>query len=358
MTRLLSLASFRQSPANAVSFGLVTAVVPVTLWDQAGANWAEVKGTLTLDRRPIAGAVLTANAYTLPQPTGSDGTFSFQQDQTQLDRTVIRVKDLSSATIDGQPLTDAQRSALQSAQDEVDIAFLIMLNGAATLKAGQSDQRLAGHATFVDKKTPAPRVMQSGYHLTGIVTDAQGKPMPSVHVSISDDEGETWALSGATGDDGVYTIRFFPDGNTSFSLRVAVGDNLLRSDTSVTFAAASSARVDLVTDAAKAQLRGVNADGSFAVQRVPGAEWIGYLVGLAEGDVPVSAALTWPDEKGAFTISVSSLRASAPLRFFQLRLRFFTDAAISPGGEVPSAIIPSKLDPRTPMNLPPDIKIT
>lgn len=126
----------------------------------------------------------------------------------------------------------------------------------------------------------------------------------------------------------------------------------------MTFAASSSARVDLVADVARAQLRGVNADGSFAVHSVPGAEWIGYLVGLAEGDVPVSAALTWPDEKGAFTVSVSSLRASAPVRFFQSRLRFFTDAAISPGGQVPSGIIPAKLDPRTPRDLPPDIKIT
>lgn len=355
MARLPRFAFIQQAAPAEVSFGLSTSIVPVTLWDRAGANRAQIPGTLTLSGRPVAGATLIANNYTLPVPTDAAGKFALPQDRTQPDRTVLRVKDPSAAMVGGQRLSDANRAALQAAQTEVDVAFVISLSGTPTLQAVQSGQPLTGRLTFSDKKTPVPTVQQSAYHLTGVVSDPQGKPLSGVYVSISDDEGETWSLSAATGDDGVYTLRFFPDGQTEYFIRAAVGANLYRSEPALAFAANSSAHVDIVVDESKAQLRGTNADGSFKTASEPGAEWIGYLVGLAQGDVPVPAALTWPDKQGAITIADPKPPTDAPVMFFQLRLRFFTAEAVAPGGPIPAAIIPAKLDPRTPMNLPPQL---
>lgn len=355
MARLPRIAFIQQAAPGDVSFGLATSIVPVALWDRAGANRIRIPGTLTLGGKPVAGAALVANAYTLPTPTDDAGKFTLSQDQTQPDRTVLRIKVLSGATVGGQKPSDADRAALQAAQAAVDVAFVISLSGSPTLKTVQAGQLLTGHLTFADKKTPVPVVQQSSYHLTGTVTDPQGKPLSGIYVSISDDEGETWSVSDATGDDGVYTLRFFPDGRTQYFIRAAVGANLYQSDQALAFGANSSARVDVVVDTKKAQLRGTNADGSFKTTSEPGAEWIGYLAGLAQGDVPVPATVTWPDEHGAFTISGAKPSTSAPVTFFQLRLRFFTAASVKPGGMVAAGIIPDKLDARTPMDLPPTL---
>ena len=231
----------------------------------------------------------------------------------------------------------------------IETAFPITLDGTPAAAPGAT---ISGRITFAESDLPGPRVVLWGYELSGMVRDESGAPLTQAHVSISDDEGETWAVSGATGDDGAYTLRFFPGAGAAYSVRVSSGGTLMESTESVPFGGDTSAGLDLVA-MSSGLVVGTGPDGAFEVTDVAGAEYVGYLVGVAIGDAPVAAALTWPDDNGAFTVTLPDQLPAGDLGFFQSRLRFFTAETIAPGGPVPADIVPATLDDFSPRDLPP-----
>lgn len=353
---LLRFAGFRsQTDQPAVDFGIADPVVPVTLWERGGGNRYEVNGTLTVGDQPVAGAILLANTYTLPEPTAEDGSFTLHRDKTVLERTILKVKDLASATIAGDPVSDAEREALLAAEFTVETAYVLTLDGEPTLTVGAPNQTIRGTLTFSDGVTPIPPVNLWGYQLSGVLYDENDQPIEGAYVSIRDDEGETWSLSGRTGADGRYTLRFYPLGGSEFIVRAAIGLDAYQSEEAILFDDETSAVVDVKLDLTNGRLIGTGPDGAFEVEDVPGAEYVGYMAGLAVGNKPIQAETTWPDETGAFSITISSLETTETLSFFQARLRFFTTSEVHPGGVIAEGIIPETLDPLTPEELPPFI---
>lgn len=344
--------------ADPVDFGIDDPIVPVELWSRTSTNHYEVTGTLTVNGSPVVGAVLKANDYTLPAPTDESGAFTVKGDKTVLDRAIITVKDLANASVDGQPLSGPDADALLAAQATVESAFLMTLDDTPALTVGASDQVISGTLLFADGETPVPALKLWGYELSGTVLDTAGQPLEGVYVSIRDDEGETWSLSDVTGPDGMYALRFYPLGGSTFTIRVAQGNDSFQSDHDLAFDDETSAKVDLVLDTGMAMLTGTGPDGEFEITDVPGAEYVGYMAGLAAGDTPIDAAITWPDETGRFTITIPQLETDAPLSFYQARLRFFSTMAMEPGSDIEPDIIPATLDPRIPSGLPPVITPT
>ena len=341
---------FVRQTASQVDFGLERALIPVTLWDRNGANQFRVNGRLTLGGTPVAGARIGLDTYTLPTPTAEDGGFTLQGDQTVLSRLRLHVADASEATVGGAAIAAADADALTQQATVIETAFPITLDGSPAAAPGAT---ISGRITFAESDLPGPRVVLWGYELSGSVQDESGAPLTGAHVSISDDEGETWAVSGATGDDGAYTLRFYPGAGAAYSVRVSTGATLLESAESVPFGGDTSAQLDLIAMTSMGMVTGTAADGGFDVTPMPGAEYVGYLVGIAAGDTPVAAALTWPDDNGAFTVTLPDQLPDGDLGFFQSRLRFFTAEAIAPGGPVPADVIPATLDDLTPRDLPP-----
>jgi hypothetical protein len=343
-----------QASVEAVSFGIEDPIVPVQLWSGGTVNRFQIDGKLTMDGDPVSGAVLKANQYTLPAPTGPDGGFSVRRDQTVVDRTLLTVSDLSGATINGKPLTTDQMTVLKAAEFAIETAFPIALTGNLTLTRGQRNAVIEGIALFADGSTPIPPVALWGYTLSGTIFDTDGNPLPHVYASVSDDEGETWAVSNETGDDGKYQLRFFPQGDgATFTVRIAYGGDVAASEEEVTFASESSTEMDLVLDESMAMVMGTGTNGAFEQTTVPGAEYVGYLVGLAIGDTPVPSTITWPDEQGTFTVTIPSVDFTEPASFFQERVRFFSKHENLPGSDVEAEIVPEKLDIRTPRMIPP-----
>jgi hypothetical protein len=345
-----------QSSAETVSFGIDDPIVPVQIWNGGTVNRFQLDGALTIGGVPVAGAVLKANQYTLPQPTGDDGSFSVRRDQTVVDRTLLTIADLSEATADGKPLTNAQKSALSAAEFAIETAFTIALTGNLTLTKGQKNAVIEGVALFGDGSTPIPPVALWGYTLSGTIVDTNGKPLPHVYASVSDDEGETWAVSNETGDDGRYQLRFFPQGDAAtFTVRVAYGNEVAASESEITFASEASTELDLVLDESMGMVMGTGANGAFEQTTVPGAEYVGYLVGLAVGETPVESTITWPDDTGAFSVTIPSVDFTEPASFFQERVRFFSKHENVPGSDVEPEIVPKTLDARTPRMIPPQL---
>lgn len=347
------MALFKQT-AGEVDFGIADPVVPVKLWEGGSANKFQLDGRLTLGGQPVAGAVLKANQYTLPAPTGDDGAFSIRRDQSVVDRTTLSIADVSQATIGGSPLSDTDAAALTSAGFAIETAFPITLDGTPSLAKGQTNVEIGGTVFFSDGTTPIPPVALWGYTLSGTVFDAAGKPLAGVYASIRDEEGETWALSNQTGDDGVYTLRFFPNSAESdYIVRIAYGDQSAENDGGLTLEPGTSSKLDLVLQTDMAMVMGTGASGAFAPESVPGAEYVGYLVGLAVDDAPIDATFTWPDENGRFSVVIPEVNFDGEAAFFQERIRFFSDTENIPGSDVPAELIPAELDARTPRNIPP-----
>ena len=345
-----AIRSLRQASGE-VDFGLDQPLIPVTLWDRGGDNQFTVTGRLTLDGEPVAGARVGLDAYTLPTPTGDDGAFTLRGDRTVLSRLRLHVANVSDATVGGMA---AAGDALSAGETVIETAFPIVLDSSAPVTAGST---VSGRVTFADGASPAPQVVLWGYQLTGTVLDEQGVPVPGAHVSVSDDEGETWAVSGQTVDDGVYSLRFYPQADAEISVRISLGSDLLTSAAPVAFAANTSAHLDLVAMTSDGMVMGTGSEGAFAVEDIPGAEYVGYLVGIAVDDVPVVGVTTWPDANGAFSVTLPDPLPAGDLTFFQARVRFLTAEKVAAGEPVADGIIPETLDASAPRNLPPVLTV-
>jgi hypothetical protein len=347
------MARFQQT-AGEVDFGIADPVVPVKMWEGGSANKFQLDGRLTLGGQPVAGAVLKANQYTLPAPTDADGAFSIRRDQSVVDRTTLSISDVSQATVGGTPLSDADAVTLTAATFAIETAFTITLDGAPSLTKGQKNVEIGGTVLFSDGTTPIPPVALWGYTLSGTVYDANQKPLAGVYASIRDEEGETWALSNETGNDGAYQLRFFPDSAESdYIVRIAYGEQSAENDEGLTLEAGTSSKLDLVLHTDMAMVMGTGPNGAFAPEAIPGAEYVGYLVGLAVNDAPITATFTWPDENGHFSVVIPEVNFDGEAAFFQERIRFFSDVENIPGSDVPADLIPAQLDARTPRNIPP-----
>ena len=340
-----------QTPASAaVDFGLEQSLIPIEAWDQGGANQFRVSGRLMLGGKPVAGARMALDAYVSPTATDDDGAFKLSGDKTVLSRLRVHVGDASGATIGGGAASSTDQETLKSAETVIETAFPIMLDPRSPVTPGGTVQ---GRITFSDMTSPAPSVALWGYELKGTIFDESGKPLSGAYASVSDDQGETWAVSPPTVADGNYRLRFFPTADTDFYVRVTFGQTFLESVKALSFQTDTSAQLDLVAAASRGTVVGTGDGDAFDITQVPGAEYIGQIVGLAVDDLPLDAGLTWPDEQGGFTVTLPSSLPQGQLGFFQLRLRFFTAEPVKPGGPVAAGIVPSPLDTRAPRNLPP-----
>lgn len=345
------LSDVRSANGSTISFGFAKNAIPITLWKGTGRNLVATAGKLTFNGQPVAGATIRVDHYTLPNPTTGDGTFQFLRDQTLIDRRRVTIADAKQAKIAGTPATQDQLGALTKASTAVSTVYLLTLDGQPTLHKGDHDVKITGRMTFADKTTPVPPVTLWDYIIRGVIRDEHGKPMQNVIVSISGENGESSALSSPTGASGEYTLRFFPDPDNQYDVRAGFGETLYTGMHPIHFAPGESAEMDLVIPDTGDDLLGTGANGTFQPKELDGAEYIGTLAGLAVNQRPIDATLTWPDDQGAFSISIPSVDAAGTLSFFQAQLRFFTPTKQTPGGSVGKGILPAELAPKMPRGL-------
>ena len=123
---------------------------------------------------------------------------------------------------------------------------------------------------------------------------------------MSEGEGETWSFSARSDAAGQYELRFYPQAHVSFQVRVASGSTLAAGDDSITFPNPTSVNLDLFLTEDGLGLSGAGLGELLAPETIPGAEYVGVLVGLANAAGPLPVAVTWPDQ----TARSASTRAS------------------------------------------------
>ena len=87
--------------------------VGLSLWQASNSNEATVTGRILLGGRPVQGARVSVDRYTLPAATDANGGFTANVDRTLARRHPIQVVDSSHATVGGKALTSDQQNALQ-----------------------------------------------------------------------------------------------------------------------------------------------------------------------------------------------------------------------------------------------------
>lgn len=351
--RMARFAVLAQSGAQGVSFGLAQPNVPITLWQGTGRNLITASGKLTLGGKPVSGAMIRLGEYTIPQPTGADGGYQFLHDQTVLDRRVLNVANAADVRIGGQPPSAADVPQLRDASGAVSTAYEIALKQTPQLARGAKDVKVSGRLTFSNKTTPVPPVVLWDYILRGVIRDGSGKPVTNALASIVSKDGETFGLSTITDETGQYLIRFYPQSDDQYEVRVGYGPDLFVSAKDITFKAAQSVEMDLVIAPPDMMLMGTGPNGALTPKEIPGAEYIGTLAGLAGAGGSIHADVSWPDADGVFTITIPAVDFAGPVAFYQAQLRFFTAEQTAPGLPVAASVVPTKLQPDMPRGLNP-----
>ncbi|MEZ4580898.1 MAG: carboxypeptidase-like regulatory domain-containing protein [Caldilineaceae bacterium] len=235
--------------------------------------------------------------YTLPQPTGADGGFTFPANRNTIRRYPVTVADASQSQVGGAAATDAQKAALAALTGGINVRYAI--SDVTTTAQSDGSIKLSGKLAFADDTPPTP-VTLYGFQLSGRVTDTQGEPIPNVIVSTKS-PALRWSISEVTDADGRYTSVFWPDAHAGFQVTVVDGAKAydLPKDQTVEFPYLQSAEMDLVVD---------RANDSIQVARLTaadGAIYEGVLVGISVQGTPVQPTnAAWPDAQGNFSLVV------------------------------------------------------
>jgi alcohol dehydrogenase (cytochrome c) len=323
--------------------------VGLALWQASNSNEAPVSGRILLGGRPVQGARVSVDRFTLPRATDARGVFTANVDRTLARRHPIKVVDASHASVGGKALTEAQQHALSAASGGISVGYRIVDARATVLKNG--NVQVTGRAVRTDGGA-APGVVQLSYRLQGTITDSSGKPVQGATVVTRTTDRDFWTFSLPTDANGHY-VSFFSASDEQGSdpvplnVQVAYGRTSYGSGQSnANFKRLSSATMNIKLPASGATIP-VPTSAADA-----GAYWRGLLVGVAgpKGVVkPVSA--TWPDARGRFTLVLPRQARGTTLRFWESDFVTFSRVAARPGGPTEPSSTPRALTNRIPVGL-------
>jgi alcohol dehydrogenase (cytochrome c) len=323
--------------------------VGLALWQASNSNEASVTGRILLGGRPVQGARVSVDRYTLPRVTDANGGFTANVDRTLARRHPIQVVDASHATVGGKALSTAQQNALRAASGGISVGYRIVDAHTKVLKNG--NVQVTGRAVRTDG-APAPGVVQLSYRLQGTITDASGKPVQGATVVSRTTDRDFWTFSLPSDANGHY-VSFFSasdeQGNDPVPLNVQVAYG--RTSYSSGQANANFKRLSSATMNVKLPASGASIPVPTTTPDA-GAFYRGLLVGVAgpKGVVqPVSA--TWPDANGRFTLVLPHQARGTSLRFWESDFVTFSRIPARPGGPTEPSSTPKALTNRIPVGI-------
>jgi hypothetical protein len=311
----------------------------VDRWRADSDNTRTTRGRVLLDGRPVANVGLRVNAYRLR--SGGDGRFTYRVDSTVPRRYRISVEDVSSATRDGDDLTDAERESLREARGAITVAYRLSEIEAEPRTDGIV---IRGRLTTRDG-TPPPPVVLFSYRLSGRVVDADGRPRAEAVVLTRSLDRESSTFSTTTDVRGRYRSFYWPSLDEPVTLSVAEGQESWELSTPLALPRFRSARMDV-------RLSHHGAIAPPTVTAEPGAVYEGLLVGpLVDGKAVVPLAGTWPDADGRFELVLPSSARNGTLSFYESPGYYFSRTAAEPGRAVQRSLWSTRLPRDAPRRL-------
>jgi PQQ-dependent dehydrogenase (methanol/ethanol family) len=311
----------------------------VHVWSVSSPNTQIVTGRLLLGGKPVRGALMQVDDYTVLNRTAANGQFSYRLDNTLPRRHVVRVQRLSGATVGGRALTSAERSALLNAAGGFSVGY-----GVSNLHASVSGGHvvLTGRIGYANGGA-APGVTLYTYRLSGTITDAAGKPVAGATVVTRTQDRDFWTFSQPSDSSGHYVSFFTASDETGanpvpLTVQVASGAVSYASPTgkNVNFTELRSATMDIRLPASATAPLALPSATSY-----PGAVYEGTLVGVSgPGGVVRPLSATWPDARGNFRLVLPGSARGKPLRVWEDYSTFFQPRAATPGSAIDTSIWP------------------
>ncbi len=314
--------------------------LPVRLWSVERANTQLVSGRLLLNGKPVVGAAMQVDSYSIQNRTNARGQFFYRIDTTIPQRHVVRVLRLSGAKVGGAALTSAQRAALLRVAGGFSVGYRI-----SQLNAHSSGghEVVTGRLSYADGSAPPPVVLHT-YQLSGQITDAAGKPVAGATVVTRTQDRDFWTFSQPSDSNGHY-VSFFTASDESgadpvpLTVQVASGNISYASPVgkNVNFAALHSATMNVKLPASASAPLALPSATSY-----PGAIYEGTLVGVSgPGGVIKPISATWPDKSGRFKLVLPGSARGKPLRVWEDYSTFFQASNARPGGPIDTGVWPS-----------------
>ena len=311
----------------------------VHVWSAEAPNSQVVSGRLLLHGKPVRGAVMQVDDYTVQNRTDAGGRFFYRLDITMPLRHVVRVQRLTHATVGGHALSAADRRALLGAAGGFSVGYKVQSLHAAAQGGHVVVTGRIGYANGA----PAPPVVLFTYRLSGTITDASGKPVAGATVVTRTQDRDFWTFSQPSDASGHY-VSFFTASDESganpvpLTVQVASGAVSYASPMgkTVAFTSLHSATMDIrLPGSASTPLALPTA------QSYTGAVYEGTIVGVSgPGGVVKPLSATWPDARGNFRLVLPGSLRGKPLRVWEDYSTFFQTNAARPGGAIETATWP------------------
>ena len=322
---------------------------PIVAWTPLTDNRTTGTGTVLLGGSPVAGVRLRVDGYLLPVATSSAGRFTYRVDGTTIGRHPITVADASRASLDGRPLSSAQRDAIVAASGAATVAYPIL--SLQTGRASNGDPVVKGRLSA--NGAGLPIVGLYSYRLSGTVLDANGHPVAGAQVSTRTRDRDYWTQSPPTDRAGHFESLFTASSETGenpvgMTVRVAVGNRTYSflPDEYVWFGRLQSATMTIrLPPAAYAFVLPL-------ARSYPGAIYRGVVIGGAIDGKPIRPiSVTWPTADGSFRIVFPPRFAGKRIALWEGSLDLFSTVPARPGRAVDLRDWPGELAPGIPRAL-------
>nr|WP_256758259.1 carboxypeptidase-like regulatory domain-containing protein [Cohnella sp. WQ 127256] len=318
----------------------------VKTWQKDGSHMTTVKGRLIFGGQPVENAELQTDTSRRSIRTGENGTFELIVDRSLPVYAAIHAVSVHDAKIDGKPLGKREEGQLLTTSSAINVYHPIVVT---KTEPSEADARMVKvHARILSDKGDAVSFFQvDKFRIAGTVSDAHGNPVKDAIVWIDRDEGEGFAKSTPTNQDGRYEMYYWPEEEET-NLTVIVGMRRYSLPANKVFILPRNTSVEI-------QIR-LPREGSVIDDKPPtlvctttkGATYAGLLAGL---HVPlgVDYSVTIPDSKGRFVLTVpKDLWIQRP-PFFETRLTKFVgqEKMLKAGDALPIGfVLPGDHDPR------------
>ena len=198
---------------------ITQAPLPVAIWSVDRANTQIVSGRLLLGGKPVVGAAMQVDNYTIQNRTNARGQFFYRIDTTIPRRHIVRVQRLSGAKVGGAALSAAQRASLLRVAGGFSVGYRV--SDLATHASG-GNEIVTGRLSYGDGSAPPPVVLHT-YQLSGQITDAGGKPVAGATVVTRTQDRDFWTFSQPSDSTGHYVSFFTASDETGARPRAANG---------------------------------------------------------------------------------------------------------------------------------------
>lgn len=317
-------------------------------WKMDGSHTTSSSGKLLIGDKPVAHAVIHVGDSKRDIATEDDGSFDMLVDQSLLAEIPVRVVSLDQATVNGQPIGKDAAERLLSVSTSISVYYPIETT--KVVPSAKDPSQVEVHARVVGNDGDVVSFFQiDKYRIGGIVKDAEGHPIKDAIVWIDRDEGEGFAKSTPTDENGRYYMYYLPENDEGTNLTVTTDNGKKRYTLpkGKVFYIPDETSVDINITLPKEGTEIVDKPPTLVSVTSPGAMYTGILVGL---NVPqgVNYTVTIPDKEGNFVLTVPKDVWETHPSFFETKMtKFVEDRELSWGDTLPSSFLePGANDPK------------